>query len=405
MKKVDVIIVGAGASGLYLAHQLSQQKVDFYLFDKSTTSGGVIQQESFCGYKVPLGPRVFLAKRAQILQQLAQEFNEPILSHETSLPRYILGKKGLYQLSQKVFLKHPFGILKYLLKKPSNTEETIEAYFKGLVGKKFVDEIIDPMSFGIWAQAPSCLSMDVLMTDIKQKRLFYKKGPKGLVAFPNGLKSVFSKLEKSIAERFIPNTEVSFYEILDEGIRVFTNRGVFLTKALVIATSFSDMQKLVKDPQFEDLKTASLDVVTFCFDQKQHRLKGSGYLIPTHRGFKTKGVLFDADLLGYDQIDMLSSFIQNAFDPAKEAYQELKQVLPQLEEPSCCFVNSYKDSIFTCDVGSSTIMTRVEKTLNKQHIYLLGAYPKVGLYDCLDKAGKLAQTLCGLFAGSFSNKA
>lgn len=404
MKKVDVIIVGAGASGLYLGHKLLKADVDFYLLDKAVTSGGVIQEDSFSGYKVPFGPRVFLAKRGALLKQLAQEFDEPILEHSRSLTRYILGKKGLYRLSMGVFLKHPLGILKYLLKKPLKTEETIASYFSALVGKQFVEDIIDPMSFGIWAQSPCYLSMDVLMTDMKQKRLFGKKGPKGLIAFPNGLKSLFLKIEKSLQERFFPNTEVAYYEVADEGIRVVTNRGVFLTKKLVIATSFCDMQQLIKDKNLETLKAASLDVVTFCFDKKQHRVHGSGYLIPTKEGFKTKGVLFDADLLGYADIDMLSSFIQNACDPAKQAYEELKQVLPELNEPSCVFVNSYKESIFTCDVGSSDKISQLEAGLNKDHIYLLGAYPRVGLYDCLQKADKLAETFYRFFTGVLSNK-
>lgn len=393
MKKVDVIIVGAGASGLYLAHKLLKQNIDFLILDKSKTFGGVIQEATFQDHKVPMGPRVFLAKRSRVLQELAREFQEPFLHHTKSLKRYLLSKKGLTPLAMSIFLKKPLGLLKYLILKPLSVEQTIKDYFLSFFDQDFIDEIIDPMSFGIWAAEPANLSMDVLMSDMKYKKIFSKKGPSGLVAFPNGLKALFGKIQKTLKDHLMSSVEVTGYNKAPDGIYVHTNSGKFLTQKLVCATSFYDMQKLVEDPVLEGLQSSSIDVVTFCFEQIQDRVHGSGYLIPTKRGFKTKGVLFDSDLLGYKTLDMLSCFIQNSSDPLNDAYEELKQVLPNIKAYSKAFVTSYKDSIFQCSVGAEAQVTALEKKLKQDHIYLLGAYPKVGLYDCLQKASDLADTL------------
>lgn len=70
MKKVDLIIVGAGASGLYLAHKLLKQNINFLILDKSETIGGVIQEATFKNHKVPLGPRVFWQKELRYFKSL-----------------------------------------------------------------------------------------------------------------------------------------------------------------------------------------------------------------------------------------------------------------------------------------------------------------------------------------------
>lgn len=342
-----------------------------------------------------------MAKRAKVLQELAIEFEEPFLHHTKSLKRYLLSKQGLTPLAMSIFLKKPLGILKYLILKPKSFEQTIKDYFLSFFDKDFIDEIIDPMSFGIWAAGPAHLSMDVLMPDMKFKKVFSKKGPSGLVSFPNGLKSLFFKIQKTLKDHLMVNVEVSSYKTTLDGIYVHTNSGGFLTQKLVFATSFDDMQKLIQDPMLDGLQSSSIDVVTFCFDQKQDRVHGSGYLIPTKRGFKTKGVLFDSDLLGYETLDMLSCFIQNSSEPLKNAYEELKQVLPNIKPYNQAFVSSYKDSIFRCSLGAEAMLCALENKLKQDHIYLLGAYPKVGLYDCLQKASDLANTLtssltCGL---------
>lgn len=404
MKKTDVIIVGAGASGLYLAHRLLNQKIDFVLLEQSEDVGGLIQEGIYQNAKVPIGPRVFLAKRAQTLQHLAETFQEPILYHNPPLKRFLLGSKGLYPLSKKVIFKNIGGVIKYLMSHPKSCEETIWEYFSSFFNQEFIQEVIDPMSFGIWAASPSELSMDILMGNIKQKKLFSQKGPKGLIAFPSGLKTLFNKVAISLKDHLYLKTQVNDYKIDREGIYVETNRGRFLTQKLVIATSFFDMKQFVKDGVLEDMKTSSIDVVTFCFDKKQKREKGSGYLIPTNRGFKTKGVLFDADLLGYEKIDMLSCFIQNSFDPEKEAFEELLKILPDLDAYDKAFVNSYKNSIFQCSLGANDKLLSLEKKLNKDQIYLLGAFPKVGLYDCLEKASKVFDTISSTLTHTFCDK-
>lgn len=404
MIKKDVLIIGGGASGLYLGHMLQKHNIEFAILEKNPDCGGVIEEESFQGSAIPLGPRVFLTKRAQSLLELACEFNEPVIFHTKSLARYLLSHHGLILLSPKIFLKKPLGILKYLISKPLSVEQTIAEYFQALFGEEFTQEIIDPMTHGIWAASPQLLSMDTLMTDFKHKKLFSKKGPQGLVSFPSGLKALFSKVQNRLQDHIWLNQKALFFSPQSDHIHVTTNHNEFLVKKLVIATSFHHMKELVPDPLLDSLKTSSIDVVTFCFNQRQQRVSGSGYLIPTIRGFKTKGVLFDADLLQYQHIDMLSSFIQNSKNPVEEAYLELKKVLPSVGDYEKVICRNYPHHIFQCNKGSQEILKILEKKLMTKHIHLLGAYPRVGVYDCLDKAAKLCDTLTGSLASFVGNK-
>src|SRR5215216_3192109 len=52
----DVVVIGAGISGLVCAYRLKMLGVDVVLLEKSDRAGGVIQSERVDGYLIERGP-------------------------------------------------------------------------------------------------------------------------------------------------------------------------------------------------------------------------------------------------------------------------------------------------------------------------------------------------------------
>ena len=151
------------------------------------------------------------------------------------------------------------------------------------------------------------------------------------------------------------------------------------------------------DPSLKTVNSSNIDVVSFCFSKKIHRPFGSGYLIAKNKGFKTRGVLFDADFFGNETGDRVSCFIQEAKDPISQAFSELQKVFPGLENYEKVFVSRYPKSIFQCHVGVHEKLMTFQENLASYGLYLIGAYPKVGVADVLDKSEKIFQTLNSCF--------
>lgn len=391
--QVDVTIVGAGLGGLYLAHLIKKQGFSVKVLEKSLRPGGVIESSRYHEHLVPMGPRIFLRSRAEGLLKLASEFNVKALFHPKPLPRFLLSPKNeLKKVGPQVIFNYPRLIPGILMSKRSDNEQTLHEFFKKAVGIKFCHEVLEPLCQGIWAADPHELSLDELMPGLKQRKLFKKNRQKGLVYFPEGLETLCHRLKESLQEDVLCKHEVSNFEPSVEGVTVTTNQGCFKTSFLVIATGFEQVKDvLIKSSyqmpeKLDSCTSSSVDVVTFCFDQKLKRPHGSGYLIPKICGFNTKGVLFDADLLGYDTIDMVSCFISPCHDPIEMAFSELKKVLGDLPQFNQVFYKKYRESIFKCDLGRGQALRELKKDLELQNIYLMGAYPKVGVADVLDYA-------------------
>jgi protoporphyrinogen oxidase len=392
MKQVEVLIIGGGIGGLYTACGLKKQGRLFHLVEANQVLGGFIQQQSYQGFVIPQGPRIFLRSRCQKLLDLATEYGAPFREILDPLPRYLLSKEGLLKpLSKTIIFKYP-QLLNLILKKRCQDEQSIGEFFSTVVGRRFVDEVIDPLCSGIWAQDPYDLSMDHLMGSIKKKQFFLSK-TKGLVVFPQGLHTLLSSMGCHLKEHMSLNTQALCLKPEVDGVVVTTTQGEFKAKRVVLATSFNAARSLLQGSGLYEssllFKQASVDVVSFFFSKRQKRPFGSGYLLAKKWGYLTKGVLFDADFLSYKGCDLMSCFIQNSEHPVEDAYRELKKVLGALDLPEQTFFSRYQQAIFSCGKGDAEKLKQVKLELAQKHIFLLGAYPQVGVADVIASACKL----------------
>jgi protoporphyrinogen oxidase len=402
----DVAIIGGGIGGLYLAKKLKDQGLDFRLFEKDSRTGGYIDQISYQDKIIPLGPRIFLHSRIKKLLDLTCFYSVPSKVITGKFPRYLLQDKGLEKVGPKIIFQFPKLLTHLIFSKNNKAEESIAHFFSTRINKTFLETVIEPLCAGIWAADPNDLSMDHLMGGLKNKEFLkklFKKKPKGLVVFPKGLNPLMEALEKDLAPHIYKNNEIKALLKTQEGWDITTSSGTYKAKKVAIALGFQEMLKLLEnssiemDPLLKTVNSSDIDVVSFCFSKKIHRPFGSGYLIAKNKGFKTRGVLFDADFFGNETGDRISCFIQEAKDPILEAYCELQKVFPGLENYEKAFISRYPKSIFQCHVGVHEKLMTFQENLASYGLYLIGAYPKVGVADVLDKSEKIFQALNSCF--------
>src|SRR5215468_371276 len=85
----DVIIVGAGISGLSCAWTLKKLGIDAVVLEETSRSGGVIQTEKINGYQVERGPNSFQAAPAAL--RLVEEAGlwDDLVPPAPHAPRYV----------------------------------------------------------------------------------------------------------------------------------------------------------------------------------------------------------------------------------------------------------------------------------------------------------------------------
>lgn len=167
--KTDVIILGAGLTGLTIAYELTKADVDVTIIEKSNRCGGVIRTSREKGFLFENGPNTGIIGSPEIGVLLDELKDDLVLqTGDEAVNRRLILKNGkwkalpsgplsaittpLFTLSDKFrILAEPFR------KKGTNDQETLGQLVLRRMGKSFLDYAIDPFILGVYAGDPSLL--------------------------------------------------------------------------------------------------------------------------------------------------------------------------------------------------------------------------------------------------------
>ncbi len=167
--KTNIIIIGAGLTGLAMAYFLRKSGRSVIIIEKDSRAGGVISTISEDGFIFETGPNTGVLSTPEIaglFRDLAGKCDLDS-ANPKSKKRYIL-KNGKWQpLPSGLFsavttplftLKDKFRILGEPFRKSGNDpDETLAHLVKRRMGKSYLDYAVDPFISGIYAGDPSAL--------------------------------------------------------------------------------------------------------------------------------------------------------------------------------------------------------------------------------------------------------
>ena len=165
----DVVILGAGLTGLTTAHHLKKKGVDFCILEKGNRAGGVIKSGTENGFTWEEGPNSGVIANVEVLR-LFEDLKDDCeleLANENVKRRYIL-KGGNWQalpsglksaVTTTLFtLKDKFRILGEPFRSPGkNPNETLAELVIRRLGQSFLDYAIDPFILGVYSGDPNRL--------------------------------------------------------------------------------------------------------------------------------------------------------------------------------------------------------------------------------------------------------
>ncbi|MCF6242766.1 MAG: protoporphyrinogen oxidase [Bacteroidales bacterium] len=167
--QTDIIIIGAGLTGLTAAFYLKKKGENFLVLEKSATYGGAIKTERENGFLFEKGPNtgvVGTPETAELFEDLADRVKIEIAGDEVN-KRYIL-KNGKWEALPAGLwegIKTPLFTFKDKLrllgepfrKKGNNPHETLAEMVKRRMGESFLNYAIDPFILGVYSGDPAYL--------------------------------------------------------------------------------------------------------------------------------------------------------------------------------------------------------------------------------------------------------
>lgn len=169
-RRATVAVIGAGVSGLSVAHWLNKRQVNVVVLEKESTVGGTMKTVRESGFVVETGPNNAL-ETTPLFKELIADCGlqgQFIYANPVGEKRYILreGRLIALPLSPAAFIASRLfsaSAKLRLLKEPfigrAENEESVAEFVVRRLGREFRDYAVDPFVAGIFAGQAEALSV------------------------------------------------------------------------------------------------------------------------------------------------------------------------------------------------------------------------------------------------------
>ena len=334
-EKTDIIIVGAGLTGLTMAFYLKKAGINFKIVEKASRTGGVIQTVNENGFVYETGPNTGVISHPELTELFEDLADKCTL--ETADPnakRRLIWKNRMWHAIPSGLLSaintplftwyDKFRILGEPFRpKGTNPNESLAELVKRRMGQSFLDYAVDPFISGVYAGDPNKLITRYALPklwkleqefgsfvggSIKKAKLPKserdKKATREVFSAKGGLSRLTDAMTEAIGqENILLNVQGIMAKPTDQGfqLQIITPEKMILMEARHLVTTcggyalagllpFLEQEEIAP---FNDLEYAAVTQVLLGFKKwKGMSLKAFGGLVPTREKKNILGVLF-----------------------------------------------------------------------------------------------------------------
>lgn len=334
-EKTEVIIVGAGLTGLTLAFYLKKAGIKFKIVEKLPRTGGVIQTISEKGFVYETGPNTGVISHpevAELFEDLSDKCTLEIA--DPNAKRRLIWKNRMWHaipsgllsaINTPLFTWHDkFRILGEPFRpKGTNPNETLAELVKRRLGQSFLDYAVDPFISGVYAGDPSKLIPRYALPKLWKLEQEYgsfiggsikkaklpktdrdKKATREVFSAKGGLSRLIDALTESIGqENILLNVQNIMAKPVADGFQLQVTDAqkmmVMETQQLITTCggyALGGLLPFLNEEEvapFNELEYAAVTQVLLGFNKwKGMSLKAFGGLVPSREKRNILGVLF-----------------------------------------------------------------------------------------------------------------
>jgi len=449
----DVLVVGAGISGLTAAYRIARRGIGVEVIDAASRPGGVIGSERRDGVLYERGPNSILDANAHInelLDDLGVRSRRLELSAVSS-KRFVVRGGTLVALptSPPAFLGTPLfsgraklGLLREPFVAPvsPDIEESVAQFVVRRLGREFLDYAVEPFVAGIYAGDPAQLSLAAAFPRLYALERRYGSLIKGQIlgaaqraersgrskhvaasfSFPEGLQSLTDALARTLGN-VATGTHARSVRRAEAGAIVVTVEREGETverraRAVVLAVPAYRAAPLIRDfavdsaRALDDIPYAAVASVASVYRRSDvaHPLDGFGMLVPRVEKRRILGTLFSSSMFdgrAAESEALLTTFVGGQRDPRLAALpdedlrmivtEELSDLLGARGAPRFCAVTRWAQAIPQYTLGHLERIRRAEQVQTVlPGLFLCGSYRGgVAVGDCIQSAFQVADAV------------
>jgi protoporphyrinogen/coproporphyrinogen III oxidase len=456
---VDVLVLGAGISGLATAFGLKERGATVELLEAAPRAGGVIGTRHRNGALVEHGPNSTL-DTSPLINELLDGVgigSERIATTAVAATRFIVRGGKLLALPTSpgtFFTTRAFSLgakarlfrEPFVKAAPVNAEESIAAFVRRRLGAEFLDFAIDPFVSGVYAGDPERISVTAAfprLHSLEQKYGSLIKGQilgarerrnsaekskniAGSFSFRCGMQTLTDALANSTG-RIETGVHVRRIERGADGIWIAAGaRGgepvLRRARAIVLALPAHESAKLMRElwpaatrglAAIEYAPVASVATAYRRADVR-HSLAGFGFLVPKKESRRILGSLFSSSMFpgrAPQGIVLLTTFVGGMRNPGLPAnsdgalgalvHEELAALVGATNPPVWIDITRWPAAIPQYNLGHAERVRPVEDAERAlPGLFFCGSYRGgVSVGDCIKSAHGIAEAATRFLAG------
>jgi protoporphyrinogen/coproporphyrinogen III oxidase len=456
---VDVLVLGAGISGLATAFQLKRRGATVEMLEAATRAGGVIGTRHRNGALVERGPNSTLDS-SPLINELLDGLGirgERLDASADAATRFIVRDGELVALptSPGTFLttsafsfaakRKLFGEI-FVPPAPAGVEESIADFVRRRLGAEFLDYAIDPFVSGVYAGDPERISVSAAFPRLyaleqkygslikgqimgareRKKSAEKAKNTAGSFSFLGGMQALTDALAASVGRI---ETGVNVRRIEQGRDNVWTVAGargsepvVRRARAVVLAVPAAEAAKLTRElwpPAAKGLSAIEYAAVASAATAYRradirHPLAGFGFLVPKAEYRRVLGTLFSSSMFpnrAPENIVLLTTYIGGMRNPELPSqpdgtlgtlvHEELSDLVGATNPPVWIDVNRTTSAIPQYNLGHAERLRPLEDAERaRAGLYFCGSYRGgVSVGDCIKSATVTADFATHFLAG------
>jgi oxygen-dependent protoporphyrinogen oxidase len=361
----DVIVVGAGLTGLVAAYRLQHAGLRVTTVEAAERAGGVIGTGTHEGYLFELGPNTALDSSPEIgtLLDELRISDQRIDTQPEATRRYVVRAGRLVALphSAASFVTTPLlslrGKLRLLaepfVRRASTADESVAAFIERRLGPEVLETAVAPFVSGIYAGDPEQLSVAATFPRLHQFERDHGSLLRGAIAarrsnratrprrirsfsFRNGLQTLTDALAGSLptlrcgvrALRVARHDGGDYrVDVAGSALETLAARAVVLALPAYAAATLVDPLTSDAAAALRAIPYAPLAVIVSGYRRQdiQHPLDGFGFLAAEREQLALLGTLFSSSLFAGRASSghvLLTSFVGGARHPTRAALSE-----------------------------------------------------------------------------------
>jgi oxygen-dependent protoporphyrinogen oxidase len=452
---LDVLVVGAGISGLTLAHRLARRGLDVEVIDAASHVGGVIGTERNNGVLYERGPNSIL-DTSPLIDDLLLKLDlleERIEMNPRAARRYVVRKgrlaalptsPGAFVTTRLFSTRAKLRLLgePFVARAPAGAEESIAQFVTRRLGRELLDYAIEPFVAGVYAGNPDELSVSAAFPRLHALEARYGSLIKGQIkgsreraaqaeksrhaaksfSFENGMQALVDALARSVS-RIRTDVRATRVARAQDGTLTVTTTGPRGTahvraQAVALCVPADAAAGLVRDfapdaaTALEEIPYAPVASVARAYARADvgHPLDGFGFLAPRIERRRILGCLFSSSTFenrAPDGTVLLTAFVGGRRNPelALQAEaeieclvnDELAALLGVRGAPSMSAVTRWRRAIPQYTLGHHQRLARATQAeVLAPGLFLCASYRGgVAVGDCIKSAYQAADALAG----------